>query len=159
MTYIFNRMSFELANALRNFQKIMLSILFTLFVSTPIFGWITKTSYILVPMGFSELDKKDVTIKHVDLDSPASRAGLKIGDEIYKINKKRVNNIEQLKEESRKIAPIKGQDVEIEVRREGEIKNSFADISKIQRLLTYEPQCGFEKGLEKVVEWFRRKAI
>ncbi len=41
--------------------------------------------------------------------------------------------------------------------RPGDVKHSRADISKIQRLLGYEPAVRFEDGLEKVYEWYKVK--
>ncbi len=41
--------------------------------------------------------------------------------------------------------------------REGDIRNSLADISKAQTLLGYEPTYRFEEGLKKTVDFFREK--
>lgn len=40
--------------------------------------------------------------------------------------------------------------------REGDIRNSLADISKAQNLLGYQPQYRFEDGLKLTVEYFRK---
>lgn len=37
----------------------------------------------------------------------------------------------------------------------GDVRHSHADISKAEELLGYEPEVGFEDGLEWTVEWFR----
>ncbi len=43
--------------------------------------------------------------------------------------------------------------------RPGDIKDSYADISKARELLGYEPETSFEDGLKQTVEWFKwRKA-
>jgi UDP-N-acetylglucosamine 4-epimerase len=38
--------------------------------------------------------------------------------------------------------------------RKGDIRDSFADISKARNLLGYTPAVGLEEGLRKTVEWF-----
>ena len=40
--------------------------------------------------------------------------------------------------------------------RKGDVKHSFADISKAQKLLGYEPEVSFEEGLKKTVEYIER---
>lgn len=40
--------------------------------------------------------------------------------------------------------------------RPGDVKHSLADITKARRLLGYEPDCYFEEGLARTVEWYRR---
>ncbi len=47
------------------------------------------------------------------------------------------------------IAPIFGPE------REGDIKHSNADISKAKRLLGYDPQWNFRKGIEATIEWYQ----
>lgn len=39
----------------------------------------------------------------------------------------------------------------------GDIKHSFADISKAQEILNYEPLVPFEKGLEKTISWYKKR--
>ncbi len=39
--------------------------------------------------------------------------------------------------------------------RAGDIKHSNADISKAKRMLGYEPEWSFERGIEAAVEWYR----
>jgi len=41
--------------------------------------------------------------------------------------------------------------------RDGDIKDSLADISKAQSLLGYVPSIQIEKGLELTFRWFQRK--
>lgn len=41
--------------------------------------------------------------------------------------------------------------------RGGDIKHSLADISQAEKCLGYKPKVGFEAGLRKTVEWYRRK--
>jgi dTDP-L-rhamnose 4-epimerase len=41
--------------------------------------------------------------------------------------------------------------------REGDIRHCFADISKAQRLLGYQPTIKFEDGIGDLVEWVRRQ--
>jgi len=54
---------------------------------------------------------------------------------------------------------ISGVDIEPKYgpERPGDVKHSEADISKIQKLLGYEPEVGFRQGLEFVLEWYRVK--
>lgn len=40
--------------------------------------------------------------------------------------------------------------------RVGDIKHSNADISKAKRLLGYEPEYDFTKGMDEAIEWYRR---
>ncbi len=37
----------------------------------------------------------------------------------------------------------------------GDIKHSNADISKAKRLLGYDPQYDFARGLEEAIEWYK----
>ena len=39
--------------------------------------------------------------------------------------------------------------------RKGDIKHSNADISKAKRLLGYDPQYDFIKGLAQAIEWYK----
>jgi len=39
----------------------------------------------------------------------------------------------------------------------GEVKHSFADISKAERLLGYQPNTSFDEGLSRTVQWFSLK--
>jgi nucleoside-diphosphate-sugar epimerase len=39
--------------------------------------------------------------------------------------------------------------------RPGDIKHSFADISKARRMIAYEPIVSFENGLEKTISWYK----
>ena len=39
--------------------------------------------------------------------------------------------------------------------RAGDIKHSYADISRAEKALGYRPLVGFEEGLKKTVEWYR----
>ncbi len=47
------------------------------------------------------------------------------------------------------IQPIYGPD------RKGDIKHSNADISKAKRLLGYDPEWSFERGIEAAIEWYK----
>jgi UDP-N-acetylglucosamine/UDP-N-acetylgalactosamine 4-epimerase len=58
--------------------------------------------------------------------------------------------IEALKEISgNEITPNYGSE------RKGDVKHSKADISKIKRLLKYQPSVYFKEGLEKVFDWYK----
>ncbi|MCC8151714.1 MAG: SDR family oxidoreductase [Lachnospiraceae bacterium] len=47
------------------------------------------------------------------------------------------------------IEPIYGPD------RKGDIKHSNADISKVKRLLGYDPEWSFQSGIDAAIEWYR----
>ncbi len=47
------------------------------------------------------------------------------------------------------IEPIYGPD------RKGDIKHSNADISKAKRLLSYDPEWSFSRGIEAAIEWYK----
>ena len=47
------------------------------------------------------------------------------------------------------IAPIYGAD------RAGDIKHSNADISKAKKLLGYNPDWNFERGIKAAIEWYK----
>ena len=50
-----------------------------------------------------------------------------------------------------------GGDVEVSYgpERKGDVRHSFADISKAKRLLGYSPEVMFAEGLEKTLEWYK----
>jgi nucleoside-diphosphate-sugar epimerase len=58
----------------------------------------------------------------------------------------------------RKISSISGKVVEADHTdpREGDIRDSLADISKAGRILGYKPGYDMESGLKETIEWFRR---
>jgi nucleoside-diphosphate-sugar epimerase len=39
--------------------------------------------------------------------------------------------------------------------RQGDVRDSQADISKAEKMLGYTPTVGLEEGLRKTVDWFR----
>lgn len=41
----------------------------------------------------------------------------------------------------------------------GDVDQTYADISKAQKLLGYDPQTSFEDGLSKFVEWYKEKRL
>lgn len=41
--------------------------------------------------------------------------------------------------------------------RPGDVKHSFADISKAGRVLKYDPQVSFAEGLERTINWYRER--
>jgi nucleoside-diphosphate-sugar epimerase len=42
--------------------------------------------------------------------------------------------------------------------RPGDIRHSFADISKARKMLGYEPQVPFGQGLERTIRWYRERS-
>ncbi|KYC45393.1 MAG: UDP-galactose-4-epimerase [Candidatus Methanofastidiosum methylothiophilum] len=57
-----------------------------------------------------------------------------------------------------KIMKILGKEVEIiyRERREGDVKDSLADISLAKNLIDYAPSYSFDKGLDKAIEYFKK---
>lgn len=55
------------------------------------------------------------------------------------------------------LAKALGADIEPEFgpERAGDIKHSNADISKAKRLLGYDPDWSFERGIEEAIEWYK----
>lgn len=55
------------------------------------------------------------------------------------------------------LAKALGKEIEPKFRpeRAGDIKHSNADISKARRLLGYEPEWSFEKGIQEAINWYR----
>ena len=43
--------------------------------------------------------------------------------------------------------------------RAGDIKHSNADISKAQKLLGYDPEWSFERGLKESIEWYKSECF
>jgi len=41
--------------------------------------------------------------------------------------------------------------------RPGDVKHSFADILKAEKLLKYTPTASFKEGLEKTIRWFQER--
>jgi UDP-glucose 4-epimerase len=52
---------------------------------------------------------------------------------------------------------ISGKDLEVkfEPGRDGDIRDSQADISQAREFLGYEPQVAFEEGLRRTLDWYR----
>jgi nucleoside-diphosphate-sugar epimerase len=65
-----------------------------------------------------------------------------------------------LNETLQMLAKIIGVEVRAEYAapRQGDIRDSQADISAARRDLGYDPQVGFEEGLRKTVEWYRTES-
>jgi len=42
--------------------------------------------------------------------------------------------------------------------RSGDIKHSYADISKAGRLIGYQPRVGFREGLNRTVSWYMERS-
>lgn len=57
---------------------------------------------------------------------------------------------ERMKELLQSTSPL-----EIGTARTGEVTHYIADISKAKKVLGYEPQYSFDKGIEKAVEWYK----
>jgi nucleoside-diphosphate-sugar epimerase len=49
----------------------------------------------------------------------------------------------------------KGLEVKYDPPRDGDIRDSQADISQAREFLGYQPQVGFEEGLRRTLEWYR----
>jgi len=59
-----------------------------------------------------------------------------------------------------KLTIISGKSIQVEYgkEREGDVRHSQADITKIRNLLGYEPKILFQAGLEKVYNWYLSKS-
>ena len=57
----------------------------------------------------------------------------------------------------RQLAEALGKDVEpvFGPERAGDIRHSNADISKAKRMLGYEPEWSFERGIEAAIQWYK----
>ena len=57
----------------------------------------------------------------------------------------------------RQLSGALGKDVEpvFGPERAGDIRHSNADISKARRMLGYEPEWSFERGIEAAIAWYR----
>lgn len=75
---------------------------------------------------------KGVTVKDVDADSPASKAGMKDGDVITQVNGKDVAGVDELREAIRDVK--EGETVKLNFKRNG--KNQTAEIKIPKRLKT-----------------------
>ena len=66
-----------------------------------------------------------------------------------------------LNEVLRALAKITGKTLEAkhEPARDGDIRDSQADISQARNLLGYEPQISFEEGLARTFEWYRESQL
>jgi UDP-N-acetylglucosamine 4-epimerase len=58
----------------------------------------------------------------------------------------------------RKILGLKKVKTVHKPKREGDVRRTFADISKARRLLGYRPRAEFQKGLHETVHWFMKNA-
>jgi len=96
------------------------AIIFASLTATCAFGWVTKTVYKLVPVGLPEINKKDLAIKYVKAQSPAGKAGLELGDEIYRINNKYIYDITKYASLTEELSP--GQGIVLEIKRNKKIK-------------------------------------
>lgn len=65
-----------------------------------------------------------------------------------------------IKSLARTIRDLMGSNVEIVHRQErrGDVRHSYADVSKAQRILGYKPTVDLDSELEITIEWFRTKA-
>ncbi len=66
-----------------------------------------------------------------------------------------------LNEVLRELAKITGKTLEAKYDppRDGDIRDSQADISKAKEFLGYDPQIGFEEGLARTFEWYRESQL
>ena len=88
----------------------------------------------------------------IDANLKACKASSKAAGQIYNIaGKERIRIIDiynkLCKILNKNIPPIFGSE------RKGDIKHSYADISKAKSLLGYEPMWTFDEGIEKVINW------
>jgi UDP-glucose 4-epimerase len=64
-------------------------------------------------------------------------------------------DLNQTFEALKKITGYKG-DVTYAPERAGDVKHSLADLTRVRQCLGYEPRVGFEEGLRRTVDWYRK---
>lgn len=57
------------------------------------------------------------------------------------------------------IRMLEGTDVRFEQSKKGDVRDTYADVSKAREVLGYEPEVGLRDGLEREVEWLRAKGL
>jgi dTDP-L-rhamnose 4-epimerase len=63
-----------------------------------------------------------------------------------------------IKEIAEILAYLYGKDISPEIThtfRKGDVRHCYADITKIRRLLGFQPEVTFEKGLQELIQWSR----
>lgn len=83
------------------------------------------------------------------------KPGLKEG-EIFNIACHEEFSVLDILKHLEKVTGKKSQKPIFRPRRAGDVRRTFADIRKAQRILGYRVQARFEEGLQKTVEWFMR---
>ena len=89
----------------------------------------------------------------------ASLTVAEVGGEVFQIATHKEHTVSELAEELNNMALKylgKSSLVEHAAERKGEVRRNFSDISKAQRMLSWEPKWGVEDGLRATVEWFMR---
>lgn len=80
-------------------------------------------------------------------------------DNVYEILNLGNSTPVSLKEMINTIAEVLNKDPKIKElpMQPGDVERTFADISKAKKLIGYNPQTSFKKGIEKFVEWYQRR--
>jgi nucleoside-diphosphate-sugar epimerase len=78
-----------------------------------------------------------------------------VGGQVFNIATNSRISLNQLLETLKKIF---GSDVQPAYKeaRQGDVRDSQADISKAEKMLGYKPTVGLEDGLRKTVEWYKQ---
>jgi nucleoside-diphosphate-sugar epimerase len=77
-----------------------------------------------------------------------------VSGKIFNIGTGSRSSLNQTVELLRKISG-KALEVKYDPPREGDIRDSLADISQARQFLSYDPQVGFEEGLRRTFDWYR----
>jgi nucleoside-diphosphate-sugar epimerase len=78
----------------------------------------------------------------------------KVGGQVFNIATGSQITLNETVKVLRKLTGYAGE-VKYGPERTGDIKHSYADISRAEKELGYKPTVGFEEGLKKTVEWYR----
>jgi nucleoside-diphosphate-sugar epimerase len=89
----------------------------------------------------------------VDANILASRAN-EVSGEVFNIAGGEKMSVNSLVEELNKVLSIEIKP-SYDDPRPGDIKHSYADISKAKKMLKYEPSVAFSEGLSETVRWYR----
>lgn len=57
------------------------------------------------------------------------------------------------------IRMLEGTDVRFEESKKGDVRDTYADVSKAKELLGYESKVSMKEGLEREVDWLKAKGL
>lgn len=108
-----------------------------------------------IPMYGDGLTRRDYT--YVDDTISGVRAAMDYADSGYEVINLGESRTVELRELIALLEKELGQQAKIDhqAKQAGDVEQTYADISKAQRLLGYNPQTQIEEGIRRFVEWFR----